>query len=258
MNQLLSIMLSVFLLLPTAGLAQEESPSKRINKIKRAGTYLYAEATSKTEEEAKDAAKALLLVEISEYVASKKKLAGADQVIVKDVQAAHQFISMNRGEMVRVFVYVKKNDVEPVQNVATITKEEMKAAIPPSKDTMTSTHTSVNKEPAAIRKVNVTDASLSGWQKELIEEICKQTSWLKFKMALNKYKAQYRVKRVGGNGKPCPTPSKAFYAFFDADDNLVALLGPKGGDGRINFFTGENASLQDFVGNSCLWFTLPK
>lgn len=95
-------------------MAQEgESPSKTINKIKRDGSYVYAEATAKTREEAAEAAKQLLLIEISQYVATKKKFSGADQVLIKDMQTESQSIEMPRGDMTRVFLYVKKMTLLP-------------------------------------------------------------------------------------------------------------------------------------------------
>ena len=112
-RRLLFIMLA--LLISAPGFCQE-SDSKKINKIKRNTQYLYAEATMKDADEAYETAVELLNGYIDEYVQSKKKFNSSDNIIIKDMGKNSDKIQMQRGELTRVFVYVKKSDIIPAEN----------------------------------------------------------------------------------------------------------------------------------------------
>lgn len=254
MNRLFLLILAVMIALPqVAAFGQEESPSKRINKIKRDGQYLYAEATAASEADATEAAKSLLMIEVSQYVASKKKLSNADQLVMKDLKAEQQSISMARGDMTRVFLYIKKKDIEPAESVTTVTREEIVAASPQQEEKLEST-----VEPIVSETVKVSDASLSDWQSRLVEDVASKGNLQQVKVALNKYKAQYKVKRIGSNGQTCPTPSEAFYACFDASGRLTALLGRDNGGQRKDYISNKSVSLNDYSSLTIVWFTISK
>lgn len=103
-----------------ASVSAQQSTSKEINKIKRSNSYLYAEATMDSETEAAEVAYELLMKQVDEFVASKKKLTFADNVLIKDIRSHSEQMSMMRGEMHRVFVYVKKSDIEGVMNTTVV------------------------------------------------------------------------------------------------------------------------------------------
>ena len=100
--------------------SQEPSVSKQINQIKRNTQYLYAEATMSTYDEAAEVAYELLMQQVDEYIGSKKKLSSANDVLVKDIKQNSQTLDMRRGEMTRVFIYVRKSDIEGVSNVTMV------------------------------------------------------------------------------------------------------------------------------------------
>lgn len=255
MNKLFLFILAIMMALPqVSAFGQEESPSKLINKIKRAGIYLYAEATSATKEEATDAAKSLLMIEVSQYVASKKKLSNADQLLMKDLKAEQQSISMARGDMIRVFLYIKKSDIEPVDNATIVQHKEIVDAAPQQEKTKLEGIV----EPIESEAIKVSDASLSDWQKRLVEDIASKQNIQQVKVALNKYKAYYKVKRIGNNAQPCPTPSQAFYACFDTQGNLKALLGRDNGGQRTDYLSNTSVSLDDYLSQPIVWFTISK
>lgn len=117
------------ILCPTAGFAQKDYAAEKalITKVKRSpGTYVYAEATCRTEEEAKSIAEDVFLQNINEYVASQKKLRGANNIVVNNQKGLQQTVTMPRGSnMHRVFMYVKKNDIIPADNSVVLSKEEV-------------------------------------------------------------------------------------------------------------------------------------
>ena len=108
------------LIMGVAAMAQQESVSKQINQIKRNPLYIYSEATMATEEEAREVACEMLLKQVKEYAESKKYLVKADNILIKDIQTKSESLMMRRGTMYRVFVYVSKIDIEPVNNVTNI------------------------------------------------------------------------------------------------------------------------------------------
>lgn len=107
------------LLISTTAYAQE-SPSKQINQIKRDNSYLYAEATMENADEALDVARELLMRQVLEYVDTNRKLSQSKDVLVKNVNANSASLSMKRGTMFRIFVYVKKTDIEGVKNATAL------------------------------------------------------------------------------------------------------------------------------------------
>ena len=64
--------------------AQEASVSKQINQIKRNTQYVYSEATMENESDAMEMAYELLIEQVQEYVASKKKLNSSENILIKD------------------------------------------------------------------------------------------------------------------------------------------------------------------------------
>lgn len=90
--------------------AQEsyEQEKALITKVKRSpDTYVFAEATCKTEEEAKAVAEDLFYQGVNEYVASEKKMQGVADVVINDAQSLKNSVVMPRGSnMHRVFIYI--------------------------------------------------------------------------------------------------------------------------------------------------------
>lgn len=130
MKHYAKLVIALFAILcPTAGFAQKDYAAEKalITKVKRSpGTYVYAEATCRTEEEAKSIAEDVFLQNINEYVASQKKLRGANNIVVNNQKGLQQTVTMPRGSnMHRVFMYVKKNDIIPADNSVVLSKEEV-------------------------------------------------------------------------------------------------------------------------------------
>lgn len=130
MKHYAKLVIALFAILcPTAGFAQKDYAAEKalITKVKRSpGTYVYAEATCRTEEEAKSIAEEVFLQNINEYVASQKKLRGANNIVVNNQKGLQQTVTMPRGSnMHRVFMYVKKNDIVPADNSVVLSKEEV-------------------------------------------------------------------------------------------------------------------------------------
>ena len=225
------------------GFAQE-SDSKRINKIKRDSKYLYAEETKPTEEEARKAAEATLHIYIEEYVASQKKLKKAENIVIKDLQSKVERIEMKRGTMVRAFVYVKKSDIIPADNVI-VTEgpgDPEKKAEPAS---------TVEPIPAA----DLGESGLPQWQQEVIKELLEKNSLTEVRAHLNRLKAEYKVKRQGAAGT-AKNPEKLYWVIQSSDGSLI-VLGP-GSEQRTNYRTMQFDQLSAYRNNDAIWFEMAK
>lgn len=148
MKHYAKLVIALFAILcPTAGFAQKDYAAEKalITKVKRSpGTYVYAEATCRTEEEAKSIAEDVFLQNINEYVASQKKLRGANNIVVNNQKGLQQTVTMPRGSnMHRVFMYVKKNDIIPADNSVVLSKEEVAKTETPAPKANTKTEAEV-------------------------------------------------------------------------------------------------------------------
>lgn len=155
MKHYAKLVIALFAILcPTAGFAQKDYAAEKalITKVKRSpGTYVYAEATCRTEEEAKSIAEDVFLQNINEYVASQKKLRGANNIVVNNQKGLQQTVTMPRGSnMHRVFMYVKKNDIIPADNSVVLSKEEVAKTETPAPKANTKTEAKVTAPTADI------------------------------------------------------------------------------------------------------------
>lgn len=277
--------LVVSLLLAVTAFAQE-STSKQINKIKRDSDYLYAEATMETAEEALSVARELLMQQVQEYIGEKEKLSQAKDVLVKNVNAKSESISMMRGTMYRMFVYVKKSDIEAVKNVTAIntatntTTVVVEQPVPPVpapekpvkqevvevvEETVVVVEEPVLEEPHAEEIVTevvesqgepVTETGLPVWQQQAISDLLECADITAVKAKLNRMKAEYKVKKYGTPNN-CPNANEAYWVFFNADGSVNTVLGT-GATDRISFRDMQLTSLDKYKGMNALWFNFAK
>ena len=290
-NMIKRFFLLVFGLVITITLCAQQSDSKKINSIKRNPSYLYAEATMETEEEAFNTAKEALMTYIQEYIDSKKSLSNANSVIVKDIANRCERMQMMRGDMYRVLVYVKKNDIIPAANSETIDRPNsavvkdtivaVKADTTALKqaDTMAVNAVAVDDGLPTVNEINnkpnvfgnnseekeaveqnmvETAAKLEiAWQQRVIDELLEASSLTEAKAMLNRFKAEFKVKRYGSYNE-CKNIGESFWLIVENGGGSVkAILGP-GADERTNFKT----MIKDILGNyycyDAIWFTLAK
>ena len=128
MKPFANLILSMLAILcPATAAAQKDYTEEKalITKVKRApATYMFAEATCRTEEEAQSVAEEMFLENINEYVASQKKLRGSSNIVINNQKGLQQTVTMPRGSnMYRVFMYVKKSDIIPSDNTVVLSRE---------------------------------------------------------------------------------------------------------------------------------------
>lgn len=257
------VIVAAALLMGFSSMAQ--TTSKQINQIKRSPLYLYAEATMESEEEAQSVAYELLLQQVQEYIASSKSLSAADNVLIKDVKTKGEELTMMRGEMHRVFVYVKKYDIEAVSNTVAVNNTTGTAVNVPAQGVTTSTstplptvkNTAQPTQPAAQQSSGAkVESPLTGWQQMAMVSLLECPDMTAVRARLNRLKAEYKVKRYG-TADNCPNANEAFWAIFDGNGKLVTILGP-GTTQRIEYRNMQYSSLNAYKGMNALWFNFAK
>lgn len=260
--------LVVSLLLAATAFAQE-SPSKQINLIKRNPAYLYAEATMETADEALEVARELLMQQVQEYIGEKIRFNDAKDVLVKNVNAKSESLSMMRGPMYRMFVFVKKSDIEAVDNVTAINTVTNTSTVivdqpvppvaapeeEPDEDYEDYEEDLYYEEPVIEVEVSqaetVTDTGLPVWKQEAIGDLLECADVTAVKAKLNRMKAEYKIKKYGTPNN-CPNVNEAFWVFFNADGSVNTVVG--NGHERINFRNMQYTTLDKYKGMNAIWF----
>lgn len=208
--------------------AQGESVSKQINQIKRDAAFLYAEATEETAEKALDAARTMLLPQVQEYLESNQKTVTVNEAIKRSIYAKTSFLEMMRGSQHRVFVYVKKSDIDAICGPG---PDTVPPPPPPKPD-------------------------LPAWQMNAISDLleCGDVNGVRAK--LNRMKVEYKIKKFGVPDN-CPSPNDAFWVIFARDGSVYTILGP-GTKERVSFRDMTTSVLDNYKGMNALWFNFAK
>lgn len=256
----------------------QESTSKQINQIKRDTCYLYAEATMEDADEALSVARELLIQQVQEYIDGQPKFSKAGNVLVKDVGADSQLLSMMRGPMHRMFVYVKKSNIEMVGNAITIKNvaevrkvDEIASPVTVGQPQVepqpqTAVATTPSKEENENKKENVKEnvkenekaslSDMSQWQLDAITSLMGSGGINQVLARLKRLKSEYKIKKYGAP-QQCPSASEAFWIVFDANGSVIDILGP-GESRRVGFKEKVYTTLEQYKGMDAIWFNFVK
>ena len=233
-------------------MAMGQSDSKTINTIKRDKSYIYEESTAKDADEAYQSARELLRLRIEEYIAEEKKLRKAEKIIVRDVESVTEEIKVQRGELTRVFLYVKKKNILPAEANVSVMDNDNKTQ--DEKTVVEAEAESVANEAEASPGDSANKLPIA-WQQNVIDKLLGCRTLAEARSVLGREKAEYRVKRYG-TPATCADKTACFWITGDADGRLITVLGP-GSTERTNFKT-----LSKEAGNigseAAIWFTLAK
>ena len=267
---------------------QAQSISKQINDIKRDSTYLCAENTDETEAKALAVAQELLEKQIEEFVAEQRHLRRAANVIVKDVANAAERLKMSRGQMVRVFLYVKKTDIIAANNTLILvqpsntsqqasgritattgtfvadsssaaTNKEATQAIPTTQNEVLQDSTIEDSSPDSIASPNPSGTSqgfsMIPWQQDVVNSLLKCNTATQVRQLLARLRVETKVRRYG-NPNECRKPEEAFFVILNEEGKVQTILGPVVGELRMNFCTNKFETLSNYRGFGGIWFTL--
>ncbi|MBQ4519078.1 MAG: hypothetical protein II999_00465 [Bacteroidaceae bacterium] len=251
-------------------MAQSDSDTKAlINKIKRSQSYLSAEATMATEEEAMNTAKELLVSEINEWVATKSKKETVKQVVLQDINSCTQLMDMKRGVRTRAFVYVKKKDIvliygegqivlneeelQPLASIASSSSDVQEKVEQPSMGE--------KQSEAVVKSENVSENAIYGQQitpvvqsaKSPIDMVLEAPTMTEMKPVFANLKGagkiSYGVYSANVNKQNC------YLLFYDRQGVIKGVI-KKSGESYTDVRTGSAVSLASYSGLGTYWFVL--
>ena len=217
---------------------ETDEAKKKINSIKKNNSYLYAEVTAATADEARSLAEEILYSEINEWAAGQKKLRNSPGLAVNNKQTLWTIMSLPRGNMFRSFIYVKKSDILPVDNsevIANPAAEAGQAAGSETQPRLTSTVAPVVPE-AVAELMKFAD------YKPMAERIMRMKA--EGKVASYNYYAQLS------------NPEACYLAIYSREGKLVAFLSP--GKERVNLATGKPDKVANYSGHGAVGFIVNK
>lgn len=231
--------------------------TKKMNSIKRSPMYLYAEATMENAAEAYEVANDLLLIQIREYAAERKALDGKD-IIIKDIQGRQDSLQISRGDMVKIFLYVKKSDIQGVDNVTLVQNAaQLQTEAPKGNVPVQSNVVPVTSQPENVPAPAMADASLklgTLWQQGVIDQLLSSEGYYNARSLLARLKAEFKIKRFGPMTE-CKNPSEVFL-LIGKGGSVVTVLGPGAGS-RTDFKELKKTS-DSYDGYDKVWFTFSK
>lgn len=220
--------------------------TKNINKVKRDTMYIYAESTTKDLSEAYNNARAILEMQVGEWVRKQHPSEGIEVCIVK---AKEHFLQLDtrRGELYRAFVYVKKSDIMPVADKSEVTVLEVAPAVQP--DQPKPQHAIIVEEtPVEVEATPVLELTSEEKQMKLVRsfyEVEPYIKGLKSKGCLNAY----------GKYATMPTKEDCHLFVYDKQGNISALL-RKSGDKQYNLNTLKEDNVKNYKNCGAIWFQL--
>ena len=216
----------------------QTNATQSINEIKRQGDiYLYAESTSQTWEEAMDNAKYLLGVEIETWVKSLDTKP-ADGYIADAQNHVYNLKSM-RGDRFRAFVYVKKTDIVPYNNVSQL------VVVPISEEQKTT----ISEVSSSRRQV-----AMEYQPSEFEEEMMSITDANNIGMFIKRLKSEGKVVSYG-KYKDMPSGIDCYLFVYNRDMAIPAYL-HKQGSTYTNIKTGKQDLVTNYAGCGAWWFQL--
>lgn len=221
--------------------------NKSINKVKRDTMYIYAESTTKDLNEAYTNARAILEMQVGEWVQKQHPSDGIELCIVK---AKEHFMQLDtrRGELYRAFVYVRKSDIMPVADKSEVTVFEVAPVAQP--DQPKAAPAIVISEDAPVEEKKAPVLELTSEEKQMKQvrsfyEVEPYIKGLKSKGKINAY----------GKYATMPEDEDCHLFVYDKQGNISALL-RKSGNIQYNLNTLKEDNVRNYKNCGAIWFQL--
>jgi len=202
-----------------------EEQKKKIASIKKNSSYIYAEVTTTSQQQAIDLATDMLHNNVNEWAAKKKKFAGSNKIVTRNMNYAVDQITMPRANMFRAFMYVKKSDIIPAENVE------------------------VRQTPAeVVAKAPKPKAATVSPEKTLTIQSSEVPKDIRYHLTDEEY-----AKLRGLKGK---NQAEYIMVIFNKEGNIEALLSE--GENRTNLSTGKTDQLTNYKGRGAIGVKVSK
>lgn len=271
----LLIVLSLIAGLPAFAQQQNAEEKKRINQIKKSEQYLYAEVTTEDKQNAIDLADEALDVEINKYVANEKKFRNASQYVARNTSSTWERITLKRGtNMYRAFVYVKKSDIFPAENVRSaknpqtakidnitfnslggnIEVERATKLSRPTKTEVAKTQSAIDELPDATKSAGANTISISRYD-QVVERLKTLSKSADIVPLVKRMKTEGLISDYN-TYKNLADPSEYLLIVYNKGGAIEALLSD--GVERINLKTGNHDNVGNYKGRGALGVKVKK
>ena len=223
------------------GMAQANKTVEDITKVKCDTSYIYAEATMKSAEEAFVGAKSIIEVKIGDWV-RKQGLKGVDVCIAKAKEHILE-IQTRRGDYYRAFVYVNKKDIMPV-----VDKNEVVVFDVKKQKKMNTTSIDIISEDERIEPKPA--MVLTADEKNMTSI----NQFVNIEQYLSGLKNQGKLESYG-KYKTMPTSGQVYCFVYDKTGTVVAQLRRDGND-FVNLKTFATEMISDYKNCGAIWLRL--
>lgn len=227
--------LLIIVLCSITALAQNaEEQKKKIASIKKSNSYIYAEVTTTDQQQAIDLATDMLHKNVNEWAAKKKQFAGSTKIVTVNTNYSVDQVTMPRANMFRAFMYVKKTDIIPAENVEI-------------RDTPTEVASSNTTKPKAATMTTIGNSTRDAVVSNLL--VIKNTGQLSAK--LKELKANGKIIEYNNlPGLKGKNMAEYIMVVFNKEGNVEAVLSE--GESRTNLSTGNLDQLSNYKGRGAI------
>lgn len=248
--------ISFFVLLLSVGARAQSAKSaiEQINKVKGDTSYISAEATMQTWDEAYSGAKAILEATIQDW-ARANKIDNKDGALMVKSSKNILEIKTNRGKYVRAFLYVRKSDIIPVdkkQDVMVIkagdgvTYKPLKESEAKKHDEKEMRKSNVKSHVIVLSDDNKNGTVLSDEEKAFVAV----TKFEAIKPVVDRVRQEGKLIDYG-KYKDMPLEGLCYLFVYDKSGNVEAVL--KRDSTIINLRTKTEDDIDNYKGCGAIW-----
>lgn len=223
---------------------------QQINSIKKDSKYINAEATEDSREGAFSMALEELVSEVNSLYVSN--------VSPKELKGITKSLELKRGESMRVFVYVLKEDVKTL----TVSKP-----IPAKIDTVTTKRDSIiNMQVSQAHHTNQNDSAIVSSQLtplhstidggaqlgKITSVFSRMNTFTEIKSLLRQYKKEGKLSDFNWVSTRNVSPDASVIIF--REEKIVAILLQEKNGRRINYLTNKEDNISNYSGCRAIWY----
>lgn len=228
--------------------------AQQINAIKMDfDTYLFAESTSATKEEAFDNAKFLLQIEVENYLKSIGQFDSLSQYVMKAENGVDELQTM-RGNRFRAFVFVKKSDIIAItssQEIISLHPTPAHETKAPVANAPTAPVPTTPRPEQPAQQVKETPAiQLSPIEQEMLTVVRGED----IQTFVKRLKSESKIAAFG-KYSDMPYSIDCLIFVYNRERDVVAHL-RKTGSEMLNLSTMQPDNITNYKGCGAIWFQL--
>lgn len=241
------VLLSLAFIICHVSFSMAQSVAQNINKVKRDTMYIYAESTTKDLNEAYNNARAILEMQVGEWIRQQHPSEEIEVCIVKAKEHLMQ-LDTRRGELYRAFVYVRKSDIMPVTDKKEVTVIEVAPVVNPDNQGPSPAIIVTEEAPVVEDVAPVLELTSEEKQMKLIQSFYDVEPYIKG------LKYQGHLKTYGKYAT-MPADEDCLLFVYNKQGNITALI-RKSGQKQYNLNTLKEDNVKNYKNCGAIWFQL--